>query len=141
MHPLIIHSTYTLYIEKFNYIKFKPKQNPKPERFFKKDKNTQDKISSKTNLKRNLSKMTFQKGSSSERQTLSEKLKLTGRSRSKEDSNQTRRDRSSTSINQDTETENNKSLGLTVTQLEKELPLFKQKVNKGETENISFKRH
>ena len=39
---MIIHSTYTLYIEKFNYIKFKPKQNPKPEKFYEKVQNTQE---------------------------------------------------------------------------------------------------
>ena len=78
MHPLIIHSTYTLYIEKFNYIKFKPKQNPKPERFYEKVQNTQEqrptyacilRKKSKINLKRNLIKTTFQSRSSSERST------------------------------------------------------------------------
>ena len=98
-------------------------------------------MSSKTNLKRNFSKMTFRSESSSERLTLSEKMKMTSRSRSKENNNQALRERSSTSINQHKETENNKTLELKVQQLVREFSLLKQKMNLEETENISFKRH
>ena len=84
--------------------------------------------------------MTFQRGSSSERLTLSEKLKMTGRSRKGND-NPGRRERFSTSINQHKETGNNKTLELKVQQLERVLSLVKQKTNQGETESIQFKRH
>ena len=67
-------------------------------------------IPSKTYLKRNFSKVTFQSGSSFERPTLSEKLKMTSRSRSKENNNHTRRERALALINQYIEAENNKTL-------------------------------
>ena len=65
----------------FDYLEFKPKQSLKPEKFFEKEQNLQEQKStyasivqktSKTNVKHNFSKTTFQSGSSSERPTLSE---------------------------------------------------------------------
>ena len=67
-------------------------------------------IPSKTYLKRNFIKATFQSGSSFEKPTLSGKLKMTSRSRSKENNNQARRERALALINQYTEAENNKTL-------------------------------
>ena len=132
---------------KTNLIISSLKQNPKPERpFLRKNRmhnnrNLRTQVilrkTSKTNLKRNHSETIFQSGSSSEKQTLSEKLDITVRSRSKENKNQARRKRSSKSINRHTETENNKTLELKVQQLERELSLLKQKSNQGETENTS----
>ena len=81
--------------KKFNYLKSKPKQYRKPVRFFYASILRK---TSKTNIKRNFRKMTFLSESSSERITLSEKLKMTSRSRSKPNNNQARRERSSTSM-------------------------------------------
>ena len=83
--------------KKFNYLKFQPKQNPKSERFFEKEQTTQEQKTtilrkiSKTNLKQNFGKTTFQSRLSSERPTLSEKLKMTRGSRSKRNNKQTQR--------------------------------------------------